>query len=261
MHDWVLVTGAAHRLGREMALAFARSGWSVLCHYQRSEAAAQDLVRELQNLGVSAAAVGGALDSGEAVAQLFEQAQAHAGPSLRCIVNNASLFEPDSGHDFSDDLALQQLRVNLLAPMHMGQHLARLHAHSPAGQASVVHVLDQKVFNLNPDYFSYTLSKLGLERAVRLQAQSLAPQIRVNAVAPGLMYLSGPQTQANFDIAAQANLLRRPIDPKDVAQAALFLANTPSITGTCIQVDNGQHLVPMARDVLFVVDELLKTKP
>lgn len=261
MHDWVLVTGAAHRLGREIALAFARSGWSVVCHYQRSESAALGLVGELQSLGVSAAAVGGGLDTGEAVAQVFEKAQAHAGPGLRCIVNNASLFEPDSGHDFSDDLALQQLRVNLLAPMHMGQHLARLHAHSPAGQASVVHVLDQKVFNLNPDYFSYTLSKLGLERAVRLQAQSLAPQIRVNAVAPGLMYLSGPQTQANFDMAAQVNLLRRPIDPTDVAQAAVFLAQTASITGTCIQVDNGQHLVPLARDVLFVVDDMLSSQP
>ena len=261
MHDWVLVTGAAHRLGREIALAFARSGWSVVCHYQRSESAALGLVGELQSLGVSAAAVGGGLDTGDAVAQVFEQAQAHAGPGLRCIVNNASLFEPDTGHDFSDDLALQQLRVNLLAPMHMGQHLARLHAHNPAGQASVVHVLDQKVFNLNPDYFSYTLSKLGLERAVRLQAQSLAPQIRVNAVAPGLMYLSGPQTQANFDMAAQVNLLRRPIDPTDVAQAAVFLAQTASITGTCIQVDNGQHLVPLARDVLFVVDDMLSSQP
>ena len=261
MHDWVLVTGAAHRLGREMALAFARSGWGVLCHYQRSEAAAQELVRDIQGLGVSAHAVGGALDTAEGVAQVFEQAQAHAKLSLRCIVNNASLFEPDSGRDFSDEMALQQLRVNLLAPMHMGQHLARLHAHSPAGRASLVHVLDQKVFNLNPDYFSYTLSKLGLERAVKLQAQSLAPQLRVNAVAPGLMYLSGPQTQDNFDIAAQANLLRRPIDPQDVAQAALFLAHTASITGTCIQVDNGQHLVPLARDVLFVVDELLQAKP
>ena len=132
MHDWVLVTGAAHRLGREMALAFARSGWSVLCHYQRSKDAAAELVRELTTLGVSAAAVGGALDTGEAVAQVFEQALAHAGPGLRCIVNNASLFEPDSGRDFSDEMALQQLRVNLLAPMHMGQHLARLHANSPA---------------------------------------------------------------------------------------------------------------------------------
>ena len=261
MHDWVLVTGAAHRLGREMALAFARSGWGVLCHYQRSETAAQELVRDLQGLGVSAHAVGGALDTAEGVAQVFEQAQAHAKLSLRCIVNNASLFEPDSGRDFSDEMALQQLRVNLLAPMHMGQHLARLHAHSPAGWASLVHVLDQKVFNLNPDYFSYTLSKLGLERAVRLQAQSLAPQIRVNAVAPGLMYLSGPQTQANFDQAAQVNLLRRPIDPSDVAQAAVFLAQTASITGTCIQVDNGQHLVPLARDVLFVVDDMLSSQP
>ena len=142
-------------------------------------------------------------------------------------------------------------------------HLVAHHhpVQSAAGHASLVHVLDQKVFNLNPDYFSYTLSKLALERAVRLQAQSLAPTLRVNAIAPGLLYPSGPQTQANFDIAAQVNLLRRPIDPQDVAQAAVFLASTASITGTCIQVDNGQHLVPLARDVLFVVDELLQNKP
>ena len=241
-----------------MSLAFARSGWNVVCHYQRSEQAAIALAGQLRDMGVLAQAVGGSLDSADSVAQIFDQAQAHAGTALRCVVNNASLFEPDCGRDFSDPLALQQLRVNLLAPMHMGQHMARLHAHSPAGHASLVHVLDQKVFNLNPDYFSYTLSKLALERAVRLQAQSLAPQLRINAVAPGLLYPSGPQTQANFDIAAQGNLLRRPIDPQDVAQAAVFLAQTASITGTCIQVDNGQHLVPMARDVLFVVDELLQ---
>jgi len=261
MNDWVLVTGAAHRLGKAMCLAFARSGWNVLCHYQHSGAAATELASQLQGLGVSALTVGGALDSAEGVTQVFEHAQAHAGAGLRCVVNNASLFEPDSGRDFSDALALQQLRVNLLAPMHMGQHLARLHAQSAAGHASLVHVLDQKVFNLNPDYFSYTLSKLALERAVQLQAQSLAPTLRVNAIAPGLLYPSGPQTQANFDIAAQVNLLRRPIDPQDVAQAAVFLASTASITGTCIQVDNGQHLVPLARDVLFVVDELLQNKP
>jgi NAD(P)-dependent dehydrogenase (short-subunit alcohol dehydrogenase family) len=152
----------------------------------------------------------------------------------------------------------------LLAPMRLGQWLAGLQG-SPrrtrddgVADASVVHVLDQKVFNLNPDYFSYTVSKLALERLVSLQAQALAPMLRVNAVAPGLMYPSGPQTRANFERAASANLLRRPIDPQDVARSVVFLAQTPSITGTTVRVDNGQHLVPLARDVMFVVDELFK---
>jgi NAD(P)-dependent dehydrogenase (short-subunit alcohol dehydrogenase family) len=129
----------------------------------------------------------------------------------------------------------------------------------PSAKPSVIHVLDQKVFNLNPDYFSYTLSKLALERAVSLQAQSLAPTLRVNAVAPGLMYLSGPQTQENFNRAASANLLRHPINPADVASSVVFLAGNASITGTTVRVDNGQHLVPLARDVMFVVEELFKS--
>ena len=107
-------------------------------------------------------------------------------------------------------------------------------------------------------YFSYTVSKLALERAVALQAQSLAPALRVCGVAPGLMYLSGPQTRDNFNRAASANLLRRPTDPQDVAKTCLFLASTASITGTVVSVDNGQHLVPLPRDIMFVVDDLLK---
>jgi NAD(P)-dependent dehydrogenase (short-subunit alcohol dehydrogenase family) len=155
-----------------------------------------------------------------------------------------------------------------MAPMRLGKWLAVLHEGRGSPRharddvdPSVVHVLDQKVFNLNPDYFSYTVSKLALERLVSLQAQSLAPTLRVNAVAPGLMYLSGPQTPENFARAASANLLRQPIDPQDVARSAVFLASTPSITGTTVRVDNGQHLVPLARDVMFVVDELFKDKP
>jgi NAD(P)-dependent dehydrogenase (short-subunit alcohol dehydrogenase family) len=189
------------------------------------------------------------------------------------VVNNASLFLPDVGTDFDEAQALAQLKVNLMAPMRFGKWMAALHAPTnnpalsasqaepPAPQAkpSVIHVLDQKVFNLNPDYFSYTLSKLALERAVSLQAQALAPTLRVNAVAPGLMYLSGPQTQDNFDRAAQANLLRQAIHPADVANSVVFLAHNASITGTTIRVDNGQHLVPLARDVMFVVEELFKS--
>jgi NAD(P)-dependent dehydrogenase (short-subunit alcohol dehydrogenase family) len=128
----------------------------------------------------------------------------------------------------------------------------------PGQEGCAIHILDQKVYNLNPDYFSYTVSKLALERAVALQAQALAPRLRVCGVAPGLMYLSGPQTRDNFERAASANLMRRPTDPQDVARSCLFLASTASITGTVISVDNGQHLVPLPRDIMFVVDDLLK---
>ena len=256
---WVLVTGGSHRLGREISLAFARAGWNVLCHYRRSQSSALALCDELKALGVQARAVGGELASETQCRLVFDEARGVAGESLRCIVHNASLFEPDSGRDFDEAQALAQLQVNLLAPMHLGKWLAALHAgHAHAVRPSLVHVLDQKVFNLNPDYFSYTLSKLALERAVSLQAQSLAPEVRVNAVAPGLMYLSGPQTPDNFELASRANLLRQPIDPSDVATSVLFLAQTASLTGTTIRVDNGQHLVPLARDILFVVDDLLK---
>ena len=249
----VLVTGAAHRLGAEIATAFARAGWQVLCHYERSREAAEALVSSLAAQGLRAAAVQGSLDSEAACLALFQQALAHTD-RLHCVVNNASTFFPDQGADFRSDQALHQLQVNLLAPLVLGRELAR----QAQGDASVIHILDQKVFNLNPDYFSYTVSKLALERAVALQAQSLSPALRVCGVAPGLMYLSGPQTRDNFNRAASANLLRRPTDPQDVAKTCLFLASTASITGTVVSVDNGQHLVPLPRDIMFVVDDLLK---
>ena len=289
MTSWALITGGSVRLGRETGLAFARAGWNVACHYNRSADAAQALCVELRSMGVQALAVAGELEDEVSCQQMFDTTVATTGQHLRCIVNNASLFVPDEGHNFDEAQALAQLKVNLLAPMRFGKWLAALHGHGAAPQPhvpasdmvantterepdtqpsadptsrlaapSVVHVLDQKVFNLNPDYFSYTLSKLALERAVSLQAQSLAPTLRVNAVAPGLMYLSGPQSQDNFDRAAKANLLRQPIDPADVAHTVVFLANNPSITGTTVRVDNGQHLVPLSRDIMFVVEELFK---
>jgi len=128
------------------------------------------------------------------------------------------------------------------------------------GPACILHILDQKVFNLNPDYFSYTVTKLALERAVALQAQALAPDVRVCGVAPGLMYVSGPQSIENFERASRVNLMRKPTDPVQVAASCLFLAQNPCITGVTLTVDNGQHLVPLPRDVMFVVDELMKDR-
>lgn len=261
MNRWVLVTGGALRLGRETCLAFARAGWNVVCHYHRSAEAASALGAELTALGVQCALVPGPLDHPDDAERLFTATLQQVGGRLDAIVNNASLFEPDTADSFSGSALLAQLQTNLIVPLTLGRMLHRHCADAkPAEPAVLVHILDQKVFNLNPDYFSYTLSKLALERAVSQQAQALAPLVRVNGVAPGLLYPSGPQSRENYELASRANLLRRPIDAARVAQATVFLADNPCITGASLCVDNGQHLVPVPRDIMFVVDELLRDR-
>ena len=255
----VLVTGGARRLGALLCRQFAQAGWQVWCHYQHAEATAQALCAELRQLGVQAHPIQADLADADARRRLMATITAQTGP-LHALVNNASSFEPDSAAALDEAGARGQLEVNLLAPLAlaglMAQSLAQTPPQEPAGLRSVIHVLDQKVFNLNPDYFSYTVSKLALERAVALQAQALAPALRVCGVAPGLMFLSGPQSQANFDRACRVNLLRQATDPAQVAASCLFLATNPCITGVTLTVDNGQHLVPLPRDVMFVVDTL-----
>lgn len=250
----VLVTGGGKRLGAVMCEAFARAGWTVWCQYRASRDAAEALCERLRGEGFAATAV--EADIGNEASRQALVDRISADVPLACIVNNASAFEPDTGLDFKPEDAMKQLGVNLIAPM----SFARLLARQPADgiDRCAIHILDQKVFNLNPDYFSYTVSKLALERAVSLQAQALAPAVRVCGVAPGLLFPSGPQVDANFIKAARVNLMHRPIDPADVARTCVFLAGTPSVTGTTVCVDNGQHLVPLAGDIMFVVDELLK---
>jgi NAD(P)-dependent dehydrogenase (short-subunit alcohol dehydrogenase family) len=250
----VLVTGGAQRLGAEIVRQFAAAGWRVWCHYQRSGDTAKALQSELQASGAQVDLVQADLAQSADVQRMMDNI-AHSHGPLDCLVNNASLFEPDTGAAMDLNGTRQQLEVNLIAPLALASMMAKQAApDARPGQRSVVHILDQKVFNLNPDYFSYTVSKLALERSVALQAQALAPALRVCGVAPGLMFLSGPQTQDNFDRASRVNLMREPIDPAQVAATCLFLAQNPCITGTTVCVDNGQHLVPLERDVMFLAD-------
>ncbi len=255
MHKRVLITGGAQRLGALLCRAFAHAGWEVWCHYQRSGTLAHALVEELRDAGFAAYAVQADLALEAQRLHMMEQIVAQGG-ALHCLVNNASLFEEDAADALDMDAVRRQLEVNLLAPLSLSALMAkRLPPDALPGDCSIIHLLDQKVFNLNPDFFSYTVSKLALERSVALQAQALAPALRVCGVAPGLMFVSGDQTQENFERSSQVNLMQTAIDPQRVAQSVLFLAENPCITGVTLTVDNGQHLVPLARDVMFAVQD------
>lgn len=257
--SWVLVTGGAVRLGRALCLAFADAGWNVLLHYRDSQAAAQQVQALVQARGRQCRLVQADLARPEAARQLLAECQpALHGQPLRCIVNNASQFDADTAATAQADGLLAHLQTNTVTPLLLGNGLleqAQRHGAPVPGWFSVLHILDQKVHNLNPDYFSYTVSKLALERSVALQAQALAPWVRVCGISPGLMFLSGPQTQDNFDRASRVNLLQAPIDPVQVARSVVFAAENPALNGCTLPVDNGQHLLPLSRDVMFAVDE------
>lgn len=243
-----LVTGGGKRIGRAIALELAARGWDIALHYRRSEDEAEMTVMQIEALGRRAFALQCELGDESAVRALLPRA-AELGP-VRCVVNNASLFEQDGAADFRTATLDAHMHANLAAPLLLAQ---ALHAATPDGeQAVVVNLLDQKLYNLNPDYLSYTLSKAALQTATTVLAQALAPKVRVVGVAPGITLQSGDQTPEGFARAHRVTPLGRSSTPEDVAATVAFAAESAAITGTTILVDGGQHLIPLPRDVMFL---------
>jgi NAD(P)-dependent dehydrogenase (short-subunit alcohol dehydrogenase family) len=244
-----LVTGAARRIGRSIALALAQHGWNVVVHYAHSAEEAHATVAEIQALGQQALALPCDLTDHTAVKTLLARAADALGP-INCVVNNASRFDYDSAATFSAASLDAHMQVNATAPVLLAQ---ALHEMTPDGaQAVVVNLLDQKLFNLNPDFLSYTMSKAALHSATTMLAQALAPKVRVVGVAPGITLVSGDQSEEEFARAHKVTPLGRSSTPDDIAAAVCFVAASPAITGTTLVVDGGQHLMPLQRDVMFV---------
>ncbi|HJV50767.1 MAG TPA: SDR family oxidoreductase [Noviherbaspirillum sp.] len=245
-----LVTGAAKRIGRTIALALAQRGWDVVVHYHHSADEAAATVHAIEALGRRALAMRCDLSDEPAVKALLPQAAQAIGAPISCVVNNASLFEHDCAADFSLARLDAHMHANLGAPVLLTR---ALHDMLPAGaQGVAINLLDQKLFNLNPDFLSYTLSKAALQCATTVLAQALAPKLRVVGVAPGITLVSGDQTEEGFAKAHTKTPLGRSSTPDDVASTVCFVADNPAITGTTLLVDGGQHLIPLQRDVMFI---------
>lgn len=246
-----LVTGAGRRLGRAIALGLAEAGWDIAVHYRHSEEDALATRDAIGALGRRAVVLHCDLTDEAAVRALPALAIEALG-GLTCIVNNASLFEYDSATGFSPALLNDHMQANVAAPLLLAQ---ALHAATPSGgQAVVVNLLDQKLYNLNPDFLSYTLSKAALQAATTMLAQALAPTVRVVGVAPGITMVSGNQSEAGFLEAHRMTPLQRSSTPQDIADAVVYAATARALTGTTLLVDGGQHLMPLGRDVMFLTE-------
>lgn len=291
-----LVTGSAQRVGRAIVLDLAAHGFDVAVHYRRSREAAHATVDEACSQGIRAQAFEADLSDEAAARALVPAVVAHFG-RVDAVVNNASDFEYDDPAGFTYARLERQMRANTAPAIVLAQalheHLAEpalsvesaqglqpgVRAHlasaiaAPAVQddalpsipaldsrrGCVVNLLDQKLWNPNPDYFSYTLSKAALESATTLLAMSLAPRVRVCGVAPGVTLVSGPMSGEEFERAHRLTPLQRSSTPEDIARAVRFLIESPAITGTTVLVDGGQHLAGQSRDVLFLAREAAAT--
>jgi NAD(P)-dependent dehydrogenase (short-subunit alcohol dehydrogenase family) len=235
----VLVTGGAKRLGAAIARAVAGAGHQVVIHYGTSRDEAEALAREL-----NADTVGGDLADTAMLANLF--ARAAADGAIHGLVNSASVFAFDAPAAIDPALAARLHAINCVAPALLTAALA-----AQGGEGAVVNLLDQKLANPNPDFFSYSLSKFALEGATTMLAQAFAPRVRVNAVSPGLTLPSGEQSAAEFDRVARANLLERPVGAEAVAAAVVYLLEARSVTGQNLYVDCGQRFLARDHDVMF----------
>jgi NAD(P)-dependent dehydrogenase (short-subunit alcohol dehydrogenase family) len=243
----VLVTGGAKRIGAAISRRLAGEGWRVVIHHRQSP---RDAAAHAAAIGGGAAVLAADLSDAQAAAALPGRAAALIGAPLDAVVNNASVFEFNRAQTFTFDDWRRDQTVNLLSPVLIARAFA---AALPDGKTgAVVNILDQKLWNLDSDFFTYTMSKLALEGATRLLAKALAPAVRVNGVAPGLTLPSAGQTEAEFRaVAGKYNLLRRPIDVEAVAGAVAFLLDNPAVTGQTIIADNGQHMVASDHDIMF----------
>jgi NAD(P)-dependent dehydrogenase (short-subunit alcohol dehydrogenase family) len=242
----VLITGAAQRIGRAIAHDLSRHGWTVAVHYNSSSGAAEEVVEEIAKAGGRAAAFQADLADAQSASGVVAACKAALGAPL-CLINNASLFEHDTLGDLTPESWQSHLDVNLRAPVLLSQAFAR---ELPSGaEGNIVNILDQRVWKLTPDYFSYTISKSALWTATRTMAQALSPRIRVNAIGPGPTLASTRQSAETFARQQKSTPLQRGAAPQEICAGVRFILDAPAMTGQMIALDGGQHLAWRTPDV------------
>ena len=242
----VLVTGAAKRLGRAIALDLAAAGWNVAIHYHGSGEDADTAAQAARAFGIEATALKCDLSKEDEAITLVDSAVAELGP-LTALINSASLFESDDWQTANRHSWDAHIETNLRAPLVLSQAFARQLPMDTRG--SIINIIDQRVLKPTPQFLSYSLSKAGLYWLTTTLAQGMGPHIRVNAVGPGPTIRNLRQSEEDFARQQDATILRRGAVPADICTAIRYLLEADAVTGQMIAVDGGQHLIWQTADV------------
>ena len=245
----ILITGSAKRIGRQLALDLAAFGHDIAVHYNRSILEARDVAKLIRDMGQRAIIVQGDLFLAETPERLIAEASEGLG-GLSGLINNASIFEPDEVGTITTNSWAQHLDTNLRAPVMLAQAFARQLA--PATHGNIINIIDQRVWKLNPKFFSYTASKSALWTVTRTLAQALAPHIRVNAIGPGPALPNIRMDEEEFVKQSRLTLLGCGTSPAEISAAVKFKLSQPALTGQMIVLDGGQHLVWQTPDITEV---------
>ena len=236
----LLITGAATRIGKAIALHFAKQGWNVAIHYFKSSSDAKKLKKKIEKYLVKVVLVKANLKNTKQVKEIIPLAKKKLG-TINCLINNAALFEKDDILNFTNESWNNHLNINLLAPAILIKQFSK--QASKKNISNIINIIDQRVFKLTPIFMSYTLSKSSLYTLTKTMAMRLSPNIKVNGIAPGPTIKSKRQSTKHFNKQAGSTLLKKPVGLKDICDTVEFLINNNSITGQIIAVDSGQNLM------------------
>lgn len=242
----ILITGGAKRIGRYLALELATIGFDICIHAHNSVVEANELKLELEKKGVKAEIIIGNLAEEDFLESVFETANAAFQKPIYGLINSASIFENDSANNFSIAQFETHQRVNLLAPLVLSRNFQK---QLKGAQGVIINILDQRLFRPNPLFFTYTLSKAGLAAATKTMAQEFAPNIRVNAIAPGPSIKNARQEDTDFEAQCKASILEIGSPPNEICAAVAYLISAKSVTGQILAVDGGQSLIWKAPDI------------
>ena len=244
-----LVTGAAARLGRAMALGLAKRGVDVALHYNSNATKADKTAEEIRALGVNCVTLQANLLDPDQTQNLVQRARDGLGKDLDVLINCASVFKYDSIKSATQTSWDMNIDSNLRAPFVLTQEFAR---QAPAAtveangekraNACIVNMIDQRVRKLTSEYMTYTIGKMGLWAFTQTSARALGPHVRVNGIGPGSTMQGAEQSDEQFEQHRQGSPLQRGANPEDIVQAMNFLLDAPAFTGQLLCIDGGQHL-------------------